>query len=236
MAKKCIPMEVPLFLLAFNLFLVGCGGGSVTVEKLGDKLGKMKPNTADTPYTIKLDATVNITAKMGDIYKAVKSEGKYIILDLSACTAKDNTIDNDSGFSSFNDCEYIKGIILPKTLTTIGYAAFSEWQHLAIISIPSGVTSIGIGAFYRCGLRLVTIPSSVIEIGVGAFSEIPLAIVTFVEGSNIPGDKFGNVAFPPSEMSGLGFYYGSNALRDAYLANGSGTYAFDWDNKVWTKK
>jgi hypothetical protein len=234
MARKFISLGMPLFLLAFSLVLTGCGGGAVTVEKLPDKLGKMKPNTVDTPYTLKLDAAVNITAKMSDIYRAVRSEGKYVILDLSACTAKDNTIDRD--FNNFNSNEYIKGIILPKTLTTIGFLAFQQWRHLTTISIPSGVTSIGANAFYESGLTSVTIPSSVTEIGDAAFGEMrSLESVTFADGSNIPGDKFGGIAFPPSEIKIYTGYWGSNALKDAYLANGAGTYTLDQDG-VWTKK
>jgi hypothetical protein len=232
MSKKIIPMGAPLFLLAFSLVLAGCGGGgSVTVEKLADKLGKMKPNTWDAPYTIKIDARVNITAKMNDIDLAVRSEGKYVILDLSACTAKDNTI--SGGVFGSSDNEYIMGIILPKTLTTIGAVAFYEWKYLQTVSIPSEVTSIERGAFYQCGLTSVTIPSSVTDIGVGAFGCNSLRSVVFADGSNIPGDKFESAAFPPYEISVYGFF-GSDVLRDAYLANGAGTYTLD--RNTWTKK
>jgi hypothetical protein len=211
----------------------GCGGGgSVTVEKLAEKLGKMKPNTADTPYTVKLDATVNITAKMDSVLQIVQSEGKYVILDISDCAAKDNTIDRDSHVGG----EYVKGIILPKTLTAIGYGAFYRSEDLATVSIPSGVTLIGPTAFSQCGLTSVTIPASVAEIGWAAFSQISsLESVTFADGSNIPDDKFGAAAFPPNEMN-VGGFRGSNALKDAYLANGAGTYTFNRDTRVWTKE
>jgi hypothetical protein len=215
---------------AVMIAAAGCGGGGgVPAEKLADTLGKLKANTADTPHTVKLDDTVNITVKMDDIYKTVESEGKYVILDFSACTAKDNTIDGKFGF--WNN-EYIKGFILPKTLTTIGWDTFGGWVHLTTISIPSGVTSIGPGAFFGCELTSVTIPSSVTEIGSHAFGNT-LESVTFAAGSNIPGDKFGDG--PPYNMN-IGGFPGSSALRDAYLANGAGTYTFNRDNGVWTKK
>jgi transcriptional regulator with XRE-family HTH domain len=42
MTKKSFRMAVPLLLLALSLVSAGCGDGSVTVEKLAEKLGKMK--------------------------------------------------------------------------------------------------------------------------------------------------------------------------------------------------
>jgi hypothetical protein len=222
MAKKIIFMGTLLFAAAFGLAVAGCGGSggsAVPVEKLADTLGKLKANTADTPHTVKLDDTVNITVKMRDIDKAVKSEGKYVVLDFSACTAKDNTVNQEGG-----DNEYIKGIILPKTLTTIGIRAFAWWKHLTTISIPSGVTSIGSGAFSECGLTSVTIPSSVTEIEDGAFLGNSLTSVTLPANVTMMEDDRWS-SFP------------GNLVR-VYASGGklAGTYTSGDGGETWTRQ
>jgi hypothetical protein len=180
--------RILLIFAAAGLLATGCGGGSIPAEKLANTLGKLKANTAATPHTVKLDNTVNISAKGGGINEAVKAEGKYLILDLSECSVTDNTIDGESGFQG-ND--FLTGIILPKSLTEIGYAAFRECGSLTSVTIPGGVTNIGNRAFYGCGsLTSVTIPGSVTSIGGYAFSGCSgLTSVTIPNGVTSIGEE-----------------------------------------------
>ena len=63
-------------------------------------------------------------------------------------------------------------------ITTIGEMAFYECENLKEVSIPNSVTKIGGGAFFNCGLTKVTIPNSVKNIGGNAFWNTSLKNVT----------------------------------------------------------
>jgi hypothetical protein len=108
-------------------------------------------STANAPVTVSLD--VNVSKVWGDINTAVESSKKYVILDLSACIATGNTIAGDSSpsgnnFNIIKNNTYIKGIILPDSVTSIGDSAFEGCNGLTIVTIPDDVTSIGDRAFY----------------------------------------------------------------------------------------
>jgi len=135
------------------------------------------------------------------IASAMKSKQCYLSLDLSKTTGL-STIGN-----VFWKCTSLRGISIPKTVTSIGDYAFYECSGLESVTIPSsvtsigahafewcsglksvtiseGVTSIGADAFYGCnGLESVTIPSSVTSIGAHAFERCSgLKSVTISEG------------------------------------------------------
>ena len=54
--------------------------------------------------------------------------------------------------NSFRDCQNLKTIILPLTLTSIGSCAFSNCSSLININIPPSVTSIGYDVFANCAI------------------------------------------------------------------------------------
>jgi ABC-type oligopeptide transport system substrate-binding subunit len=108
---------------------------SVTIAELAGYLDSLSANTAATPHTVILDSTVTIdTIDTADasangvwatINSTVQTAGKYVILDLAACTTTDNTIygrdtPTNNHFNIIKDNGYIKGITLPSTLTSIG--------------------------------------------------------------------------------------------------------------------
>ncbi len=65
---------------------------------------------------------------------------------------------------------YLKEIILPQGLVSIGEYAFSWNTNLEKINIPSTVTKIGEGAFYNChSLKTLDIPASCTRIEKNAF-------------------------------------------------------------------
>lgn len=98
------------------------------------------------------------------------------------------------GENAFNDCRYVKEIVLPDTLTEIGAEAFRNCFSLTALTIPDSVESIGHSAFVNCielssvnvpygvkkiesytffgcdALEKIVIPESVTEIGSYAFS------------------------------------------------------------------
>jgi hypothetical protein len=174
-------------------------------------LGTLDANTAATPYTVPLALAFDTAgATQGEqiswvaINTALAGLIRYVTLDLSASTAAHqmtaNTIagtasSSPSG-SSFNIIKgnaYIKGVILPDTLTSIGSNAFYGCSGITSVIIPSRVASIGEAAFRSCsGLINVTIPDSVESIGASAFYGCTsLSSVTIGEGVT----SIGNFAF-----------------------------------------
>jgi hypothetical protein len=136
-----------------------------------------------------------------------------VILDISACTAANNTITGNSYGSgnNFNALSSdIKGIMLPSTLASIGNYAFYYCSGLTSVTIPASVTSIGASAFAYCTV---------------------LTSVTFAEGSNIT-TQWNHNSFPgsPSESST------NVSLWTAYNTDSkAGTYIFT-DNTNWIKQ
>jgi len=101
------------------------------------------------------------------------------------------------------------------------------------VTIPDNVTSIDIGAFFSCtGLTGITIPGSVTSIGEAAFYNCTeLISVTFETESAITDMNFGSNSFPGGSDGS-----GNDALRNAYLADGAGTYTREANGSNWTKQ
>jgi hypothetical protein len=142
--------------LALALVFASCGGGAkaVPLDKLAAYLAKLPANTDTTPATVGI-ANVNISAEMSAINSAVEQGNRYVILDLSSCIANGNTIRGDSfpraaDMLFIRDNKLIKGVILPKSLTSIGWQAFLWCESLASVTIPASVTRIENSAFGEC--------------------------------------------------------------------------------------
>ena len=74
------------------------------------------------------------------------------------------------GYHSVASNDYLKEIVIPEGVTSIGSYAFHGCSGLTSVTIPQGVTTIGSYAFEYCsGLTSVTIPQGVTSIGSDAF-------------------------------------------------------------------
>ncbi|GAB6391976.1 MAG: hypothetical protein MdMp014T_1349 [Treponematales bacterium] len=225
---------------------------AVTPANLASVLAGLQANTASAPYTILLAAGTNITSNWAAITSAVQSSGRYVVLDLSECSANGNTVTgaaspSGSAFNIIQNNQYIKGVVLPSTLTSVGNYAFYKCSSLTSVTIPAGVTSIGYSAFFDCSsltsvtipagvtsieawafygcssLTSVTIPASVTSIGSSAFSGCTsLTSVTFAE----------NAAFSCSSSS----FPSGTSLLYAYLRGKAGTYTRAAGGTTWTKQ
>jgi len=76
---------------------VAAASVTTTAANLASVLTGLAANTADSPYTIALAEGTNISNDWEAIYTEIRwrvseQDQKYIILDLSACTATGNTI------------------------------------------------------------------------------------------------------------------------------------------------
>jgi hypothetical protein len=213
-------------------------------QSLAAYLSGLPANTASTPATVVFapaiinNADTDTNGVWATVNNVVQTAGRYVILDLSACSAINNTISGDSMSASGNKMNIIlfntriKGIILPSTLTSIGSYAFNGCCYLTSVSIPSSVTSIGWAAFWNCELFMsVTIPASVIRIESYAFAHSGLTSVTFAPGSSIPSGSFGPSAFPEGTYGIDG-----DTLKTAYAGGHAGTYTRTAGGADWTKQ
>jgi len=178
---------------------------STSIAQFSSLLNTLPPNTASTPYTLKLDIgdLGGDSIDPGSIGNMLKTAGIYVSLDLS-----DSIITNLPAMA-FEQCTALTGITLPANLTSIGVDAFNSCSGLTAIVIPAGVMSIGNFAFQSC---------------------TNLVSVTFA-GSAVSTTGFGSNVFP----QGSGSSSGDN-LKDAYIANGAGTYTRAANGDVWTKQ
>ena len=72
---------------------------------------------------------------------------------------------------AFRNCESVKTVTIPDTVTRIDTSAFEGCVNLESVSLPGSLTYIGGKVFYGCeSLITVTIPSSVTYIGPEVFS------------------------------------------------------------------
>ena len=74
------------------------------------------------------------------------------------------------GEAAFQDCPFLKDVVMPASLTEIGRGAFCRCSNLTHLRFPSCVRKIGDYAFLETGLRELVLPESLENIGQGAFS------------------------------------------------------------------
>jgi hypothetical protein len=193
-------------------------GEPVSAENLAAYLAKLPEGSTESPSMVKLEPFDVTSNTWGTTVKAalVVSQ-KYIVLDLSDCTATNNTISGDTSPSGnhFNiiNGTYIAGLILPDSLVTIGNAVCYNWSNLKTVAIPETVTSIGVEAFEAAGLTSVTIPAGVTAIAMMTFYDCSsLTSVTLLRTDGVV--SLSNYAFTNTHES-LEIFVPA-ALVDAY--------------------
>jgi hypothetical protein len=172
----CSDMTIPDF-LEKNL--------PIALADLAHYLSK-QPNNPSDPITVKLapftftngDSTLPSTVEWNEVNRIVNDAQKSLILDLSWCRAESGAINGsnspastDNFMNIIRDNIYMKGIILPNNLGSIGNNAFDTCSYLETIVIPDSVTTIGDYAFNNCSsLENIILPESLTTIGNNAFS------------------------------------------------------------------
>jgi len=92
----------------------------------------------------------------------------------------------NNNIGTFAGCTYLRSVIFPKSLITIGAYAFSSCRNLTSITLPENLVNIGDYAFLGIGLRSIDIPKSVKYIGEGAFRASDLTSITWPDNVPIP--------------------------------------------------
>jgi hypothetical protein len=164
-----------------------------SLSALSGYLATLPQNSALDPYPVKLSGLMisNFADAVGDPLGELFSafNGKYVNLDLSACTGASIADVNNSVLTARPDKAMPVSILLPSALTSIG-SAFRGCSSLVSIDIPTGVTTIN-GAFVDCSsLVSVNIPAGVATIGGGSFSGCSsLVSIDIPEGITIIHDS-----------------------------------------------
>jgi uncharacterized repeat protein (TIGR02543 family) len=154
-------------------------------------------NPVSLPVQIALGNMTQTGSGWRRLLETIATAGKYVNLDLSACTMDGTEFNPD--YNSSTGKNRIVDIVLPDTavsiasgnitneigtfrnftvlksfsgagLTSIGDWAFYNCTSLALTSLPAGITSIGYWAFYNCtSLALTSLPANLNSISPSAF-------------------------------------------------------------------
>jgi hypothetical protein len=190
-----------LFLLAMlTVLLAGCLSynnplGEVYPSTLASYLSKLRKNKVTSPYSITL--IVNSAEEFDTIRISLKEEPtKYVCLDLSGSTVTSipaNAFGSIYNSSFRSNCATLTGIIIPKSVTSIGKEAFYYCINLTNVTISDSVTSIGEEAFYQCtSLANVNIPNNVTDIDKKAFYKCTsLSAINIFSGNSVYASEDG---------------------------------------------
>ncbi|MBQ8296993.1 MAG: leucine-rich repeat domain-containing protein, partial [Ruminococcus sp.] len=191
--KKCGYVKCVLGKCRVSEMLVAM---AFVTDKMNEMVGKIDTlqSTVDNLQLKVDDLTGDIiaTGPLGkDIYYVLYSNGNLLIrgsgemynydidsnlspfrgnIDITSVVVSEGV--TSVGDYLFGNCQNMKKISLPTTLTSIGHAAFMQGDGyvstvygLTEINIPSGVTSIGGSVFWGSAISSLVIPESVSEIG-----------------------------------------------------------------------
>jgi hypothetical protein len=184
----------------------------VSVSGIGTHLGPVTgEENADNPIFLPLASGTNLPAEWSSILSAIA--GKYVALDLSACTANGEF---DPGMAAPGE-SFIVSLILPDTATSIkaGYYSNPTFQYFTNLKQAGGegIITIGDFAFQGCiALTEVSFPKAT-DIDWGAF----YGCSALTEASFPKATDIGELAF-----------YDCSALTEASFpeATSIGDYAF----------
>lgn len=139
-----LTMFVSLHALAYDFEVNGLYYNVVSLENLTCEVSS--PNEKDIKYS----GIINIPSEVD--YKGKK-------LDVIGI-----------GNSAFYDCENLKEVLLPESITSIGSNAFESCYNLEQVNLPASISYLGECAFENCRkLSSVIIPTSLTKLTSGLF-------------------------------------------------------------------
>jgi hypothetical protein len=204
-----------------------------SLADMGAFLASAEANTAESPYGIKLSASVN-TADFGGegdksgmwlLFNAF--QGKYVALDLSQCVGASVSGGSSASLKARPDGDKLVMLTLPEGLIFIGNQSFKDCSSLVSVTMPEGVESIGDHAFKGCkSLASVNFPKELKTIGKNAFEYTAINSAKLPEGLVSIGDwafantkSLASVTFPESLVSIGGHAFNGSSITSAILGN-----------------
>jgi len=117
------------------------GGPFTSIADMEVWLSAQPVNTEDTPYAVKLNVNdlgyyYDLDYHIKDIHDALT---RYVSLDLSGSTF------TSLGVVVFGDCDYLTGIIIPASVTSIGSQAFHS-PNLTSVTFQGTITGSNIAS------------------------------------------------------------------------------------------
>ncbi len=134
------------------------------------------------------------------------------------------------GYRAFYDCNDLKNVSIPKTVTTFKKEAFFSCDGFSSFTIPNSVTTIGEKAFNSCKkLISIVIPNNVTSIGDFAFESCKkLSSVTFGNGLVSIGES----AFDKSGLTTVTIPDNVTSIGDLAFANCKSLISITLPNKL----
>jgi hypothetical protein len=224
MVKKKLKLGILVMVLVFGMTVVGC----FEEEDISDQNTQSQPqpgasasNPIDRVESTNLGTMTSSASGWRYLLNSIDSAGKYINLDLSACTMTDEAFNPDSSVETGK--KYIVSIILPTAATSIEAGTYSNptFKNFTNLKSASGANIITIGDYsflretgggYSYLQDGVEFPKAT-TIGAGAFRDtylesVKFPLVTDIGDSAFSGlsSKLKNADFPVVETIGEGAF------------------------------
>jgi len=229
MKNKKFWLGMLVLTLVFGMTVVGCWDENTTEpDTTFDRPGSDIPaiNPIDRTENTNLGTMTSSASGWRQLLNSIESTGKYINLDLSACTMTGTSFNPDPSVTTGK--QYIVSIILPTVATSIEAGTFSSpsFKNFENLKSASGANIITIGdySFYRNydnNLQSVDFPKAT-TIGANAFSwNDYLKSVNFPKVTTIGDNAFSwcgyyfeNASFPLAETIGVDAFRSCSSLEN----------------------
>ena len=146
----------------------------------------------DDEWPATFTKTISTTYGYGDDVNITTIRGAFLNNNYLKTIIIPNSV-TSIGNSAFRACSSLTSITIPDSVTSIGWYAFYECSSLTSVSLGNSVMSIGLYAFQECSsLTSITIPDSVTSIGERVFTGCESLISIIVDDANTTYDSRDN--------------------------------------------
>ena len=154
------------------------------------------PDTLQTIGSYAFSANESLaTVRFGSGLKTIASHAFHYCIRLEETDFTNSQLRtvNDS---AFRDCNSLKKVHFPDTLSSVGDAAYAYCSALADLRFANGLTALGKQAFYQCAsLNVLTLPETISEIGEQCFENCAALKEIFYNAVHCEDLKSGNNVF-----------------------------------------
>ncbi|MDE7228104.1 MAG: leucine-rich repeat protein [Treponemataceae bacterium] len=240
-AKFLIDEQNPTDITLYAVWLRGIIVTANTIEN-------MDLSDITDEYTIKVTGNISQNT-LQTLAAKIETAKAAINLDLSETLGITEIVGSGydllSSSSVFEKCTYLKTLILPNSLKTIGAYAFSNCKFVSI-TIPNSVTTIGVGAFAYCSnITSIKIGTSVTTIDADAFRyctyltsvTIPKSVVTIGKYAFLYLDSLSAMTFidTTSKWTCIGEYSTKQGITVSNAAQNALNLKKEYTSYIWNK-